>query len=89
MKFCFVPLCPTKIHRGMLMCPHHWRMVPLEIRFEVYRTLRRINQGGPSRPYVLAIHRARRAVVAQEAPHLLAMIDAETADLGQEEASHA
>lgn len=35
---CAVPNCTRATSKGKLMCLHHWRLVPLRVQFDVYRT---------------------------------------------------
>jgi len=61
MNSCAIPGCSMGIPRTKLMCPPHWRMVPVWTRKRVYEEYR----AGYSREYLEARDDAITAVVVR------------------------
>jgi hypothetical protein len=89
MKSCFAARCSRSIPRQLLMCFHHWQMVPPAIQRDVYRTLRAIDSPGGTRAYVVAAWHAQLAVAEAEGlADCAAAIRAEITAAEQTGASH-
>lgn len=66
---CHAEGCATRCPRRMLMCPPHWRMVPLGRQRAVLRTYRSGQERRwvmPSRAWLDAAHRAINSVARAE-----------------------
>ena len=64
---CAADGCKQQIVRTLLMCAHHWHLVPLAEQTAVWRTYRAKQHGGDDTPYVRAVADAVAAVRAREA----------------------
>ena len=65
-KRCYAAGCGALVNSEYLMCRSHWAMVPMPVQDVVIRTLLKWKNGGPGRPYLIAILRARLAVAVAE-----------------------
>lgn len=65
---CHAVACERPCPPALLMCAQHWRLVPLELQREVWRTYRpgQERDKSPSRAYLVALKRAVDAVALQE-----------------------
>ena len=63
---CYALGCKSRVAKRYLMCRNHWWMVPLGIQDAVLISHHRREGGGPSRPYLIAIARAKLAVAVAE-----------------------
>lgn len=65
-KTCSAAGCNQRIFRRLLMCPHHWKMVPHELRDQIIITLDDLKSGVGARAYFVAVTRAQLAVARNE-----------------------
>jgi hypothetical protein len=65
-KPCAAHGCAERIKRRLLMCPHHWRMVPRDVQDRVINTLDDWQRGGSAKPYVHAVAEAQLAVAIKD-----------------------
>ena len=65
---CHAQGCEKQIPPRLLMCLHHWRMVPLTLQAEVWRWHRpgQETDKGPGYLYLVAMKNAINAVAGQE-----------------------
>lgn len=67
--FCAARACKTKVPLRMLMCSHHWRMVPraLQVRvWDEYKPGQEQNLGRVSPEYLAVVEEAVQAVANVE-----------------------
>ena len=67
---CHVPSCHVSVPRQMLMCKHHWYMVPKALRDRVWATYENGQEAGlatPSEAWHEAANEAIEAVLEKEA----------------------
>ena len=54
---CPVPGCQAMVQRGFLLCPNHWRALPMPLRRAIIETW---NNGSPLRGYLRNVREALR-----------------------------
>jgi hypothetical protein len=70
--YCHAAGCPVEVAPKMLMCAHHWRMVPKTMQWKVWSTYRKGQEvtKDPSVAYAEAAMTAVRHVATLEGKHL-------------------
>ncbi|MDR3723300.1 MAG: hypothetical protein P4K83_02270 [Terracidiphilus sp.] len=65
-KPCFADGCTERVSRYVLMCPHHWALVPNSLQYAVYNTYEIWRRGGSPRLWIDTIREARAKVAQRE-----------------------